>query len=94
MTKKAVELSMNAIIIAAIALIVLVVLVVIFTGQGSRFSRGVVDCEAKGGDTGDCTQTPAQCIDKGGVPAGPCVWYNDDGVKVDNYENWECCLMK
>lgn len=40
-SKKAQGLSLNVIIIAALALIVLVVLVVIFTGRTAVFERGV-----------------------------------------------------
>ncbi len=50
MNKKAQGLSMNIIIIAAIALIVLVVLAVIFIGKAKSFSGSVGDCKQKGGD--------------------------------------------
>ena len=49
MNKKAVELSMNVIIIAAIALLVLVVLSVIFLGRIGAFGEKVASCEAQGG---------------------------------------------
>lgn len=55
MNKKAQGLSMNTIIIAAIALIVLVVIVAIFTGRLGLFSKGVNEmttcqqiCDARG----------------------------------------------
>ncbi len=41
MTKKGVDLSVNVIIVAAIALAVLVVLFMIFTGRLAIFSKGV-----------------------------------------------------
>ena len=49
MAKKAQGISMNVIIIAAIALLVLVILSVIFMGRMGVFSPGVSDCENKGG---------------------------------------------
>lgn len=48
--KKAVELSVNVIIIAAISLAVLVVLFAVFTGRLGAFTRGLADtdtCEQK-----------------------------------------------
>jgi len=47
--KRGAELSLNVIIIAAIALIVLVILVLIFTGRIAVFRVGVEDCGSKGG---------------------------------------------
>ena len=49
MKKKAQGISINTIIIAAIALIVLVIIVAIFTGRLGEFSFGVANCEDKGG---------------------------------------------
>ena len=49
MTKKAQGISINTIIIAAIALIVLVVLVAVFTGRLGGFISGVESCQDKGG---------------------------------------------
>jgi len=47
--KKAQGLSMNVIIIAAIALIVLVVLIMIFTGRMGLFTGGIKTCPSMGG---------------------------------------------
>lgn len=62
MNKKAQGLSVNVIIIAAIALIVLVVLVAIFTGRLGLFSKGLGEattcvqiCQARGINQGDCS---------------------------------------
>ena len=54
--KKGQGLSLNTIIIAAIALLVLVVLVMIFTGRMSVFTGGVSGCVNQGGncDTDSC----------------------------------------
>ena len=56
-SKKAQGISINTIIIAAIALIVLVVLVMIFTGRMGIFTKGVQT-------TGDITKT---CTELGGT---------------------------
>jgi len=45
MTKKGVDLSVNVIIVAAIALAVLVVLFMIFTGRLAIFSKGVSETD-------------------------------------------------
>ena len=47
--KKAQGISLNVIIIAAIALLVLVILSVIFMGRMGTFGREASDCENKGG---------------------------------------------
>ncbi len=49
MNKKAQGISINVIIIAAIALLVLVILSVIFMGRMGTFTGGVKDCELSGG---------------------------------------------
>ncbi len=58
MNKKAQGLSMNMIILAAIALIVLIVLVVIFYGKAKSFSASAGDCVQKGGT---CTPKTESC---------------------------------
>ncbi len=50
--KKAQGISMNVIIIAAIALLVLVVLSVIFMGRSAQFSEQIAACESNGGKCG------------------------------------------
>tara|TARA_Y100000310_G_C20695215_1_gene825197 strand:- start:4013 stop:4324 length:312 start_codon:yes stop_codon:yes gene_type:complete len=52
MNKKSQGLSINTIILAALALIVLVVMVLIFTGQIQVFSKSV-SCDARGGKCSD-----------------------------------------
>ncbi len=49
MAKKGQGISINVIIIAAIALLVLVVLSVIFLGRFDVFSRATKDCQGQGG---------------------------------------------
>ena len=49
MKTKAVELSINVMIMIAIGLAVLVVLFITFTSEAGQFSKNVLTCEAKGG---------------------------------------------
>ena len=49
MRKKAVELSVNLMIIIALGLAVLVVLFVFFTKSSSIFAQNTVSCESRGG---------------------------------------------
>ncbi|MBW2977590.1 hypothetical protein KY331_01975 [Candidatus Woesearchaeota archaeon] len=60
MSKKAQGISINVIIIAAIALLVLVVLAVIFTGRLGRFGASVGECENKGGKCADIGESCGQ----------------------------------
>lgn len=54
--KKGQGISMNVIIVAAIALLVLVVLSIIFLGKSETFGRETAACENKGGqcESGSC----------------------------------------
>tara|TARA_B100001964_G_C13949809_1_gene472786 strand:+ start:169 stop:417 length:249 start_codon:yes stop_codon:yes gene_type:complete len=63
--KKGQGLSLNTIIIAAIALLVLVVLVMIFTGRMSVFTGGVSGCVNQGGncETGSSSSCPTNSIE-------------------------------
>jgi len=47
--KKAQGISLNVIVIAAIALLVMVVLILVFTGKIGNFTSNVDVCENKGG---------------------------------------------
>jgi len=49
MRRKAQSISINTIVIAAIALIVLVVMIAVFGGRIKIFSSGAQDCETQGG---------------------------------------------
>ncbi|MFH0867795.1 MAG: hypothetical protein V1831_00625 [Candidatus Woesearchaeota archaeon] len=69
MSKKAQGLSVNVIIVAAIALIVLVVLVAIFTGRLGGFSKGVREttsctqiCVARGYDSGSTDEAKGTAL--------------------------------
>jgi hypothetical protein len=84
--KKA-DLSMNTIVIAAIVLIVLVVIVLIFTGRIGGFTKGLQDCQNKGGIGRDCYKdsTVKCCLDGEAAIFN----YKDEGSSV---ENKACCL--
>lgn len=58
MNKKAIELSMNLIIITVIALLVLVVVIYIFGSRSSQFSTGLSDCATK---QGSCVLSSSSC---------------------------------
>ncbi|MBI5390043.1 hypothetical protein HZB02_01000 [Candidatus Woesearchaeota archaeon] len=62
--KRAEQLSLSVVVIAAIALIVLVVLVVIFNNGARNFWQNANDCGAKGGE---CRAT---CGDNFSINAG------------------------
>jgi hypothetical protein len=68
--KKGVELSMNLIIIAAIALLVLIIISILVLKGGSNVNQGT-GCEAKGGScsTGDTCADPAKPVF---LPGGGC----------------------
>lgn len=78
MSKKAQGLSMNVIIIAAIALLVLVILAVIFIGRMGQTTKGIDIC--KGQCVADRTECKAlgpyydtaqgDCVDANGDPTG------------------------
>jgi len=72
MKKKAQGISINAIIVAAIALIVLVVLVAIFTGRMGTWGRGITEateneCGGLNYPKGVCRAT---CLDKEDIAFG------------------------
>jgi len=93
--KKGMELSMNTIIVAVIALIVLVVVVLIFTGRFGIFTRGLNDCAQRGGvDSTHCTKTAAECVNKGGMPSGDCIFYDKDGKPTNTNKDDVCCVIK
>ena len=75
-------MSINVIVITAIALIVLIVLVVVLTGRVQIFGKGLGTCR------GTCMTSPASCTGSA-IPTPHC----DDGGKTavipgDGY----CCV--
>ncbi len=73
--KKAVELSMNTIIIAAIVVIVFIVIVFITTDKLGAFTSAMKEC--KDGDP----MTESRCLSLNRVPTGD---YYKDGQPVAN----------
>ncbi len=65
--KKGIEISLNTIIIAAIAIIVLIVLSIIFTSNIKKTNDSLSDCAGKGGYVCDSKET---CMSNGGAPVG------------------------
>ena len=49
MNSKGVELSINVIVVIAIALMIAVVFFIIFTSQSGEFNKTILSCELKGG---------------------------------------------
>lgn len=80
--RKAQGISMNVIIIAALALLVLVVLSIIFVGRMGTWSGQVSDCENKGGKCfNDCATDGAAA----GYPTPFTQWRCDSASLV-------CCI--
>ena len=94
MSQKAQGISINTVIIAAIALIVLVVLVAIFTGRIGLFSKGIGEvstCKSLGG-----TCISVQCSQSTGTPervlgATDCGKDLREQGGVDNSNQPYCC---
>ena len=78
-------MSINVIIIAAIALIILVVLVAVFTGRFGIFAGTVQDCAAQGGQ---CT-TSSAC--QTGISSGTHMG-SVGGTGCDKTEGQTCCI--
>ncbi len=74
MAKKAQGLSLNTVVIAAIALLVLIIIASIFSGKLSLFSTDTRLCENKG--------DRAHCVDAEECPAGE--------AKVGDFSNTNC----
>jgi len=84
MFKKAQSISLNVVVIAALALLVLVILSVVFIGRMGLWGQDVNNCENKGGVCAEeCGQSNAvdypteyavwSCKDSGGVPQKCCI---------------------
>ncbi|MBI2128629.1 hypothetical protein HYU07_00170 [Candidatus Woesearchaeota archaeon] len=89
--KKGVDISVNVIIVAALALIVLVVLFAIFTGRLGGFSLAVQSCADKGGTctNPDSTGKTANCgADSTVLKGTDCEKDNNNDKKADGY----CCM--
>lgn len=86
--KRAQSISINTIVVAAIALVVMVLLVMIFTGNLTRWRRSTDRCESRGGvciDEDDIEDRCSQEYQK--VTSDPC--FDSEG-KVD--DDQVCCV--
>ena len=86
--RKAQSLSINTIVIAAIALIVLVVIIAIFGGRIRMFLTGATACSTQGGECKeriDCT--PGFYTQ---VTGTDCENRNFDGM--DSQDEYVCCV--
>lgn len=86
MSKKAQGLSMNVIIIAAIALLVLVILAVIFIGRMGSTARNIDQCK------GTCVASEVDCTNQGPyykVTNEPCY---RGGTKDLDTDRPVCCV--
>ena len=83
--KKAQGISMNVIVIAAIALLVLVILALITTGRLGLFSKGVTECRNQGGV---CADEGANCGDVDTNAEN----YPTEYSGASCGENSKCCL--
>ena len=84
MDKRGQGISMNVIIIAAIALLVLVVLSVVFMGRMGTFSSGTAECNNQGGKCSDVAcGTPGSDVATLSTPF--------DGAKCPSGQT--CCIV-
>lgn len=80
--KRAQGISINVIVITAIALIVLVVLIVVFTGRVQLFGKGLGTCK------GYCADSAVKCEQASAIPTTNC----DDGKTPPLQGNGYCCI--
>lgn len=86
MNKKAQGLSINTIIIAAIALLVLVVLSVVFTGRMGFWTKETSNCEP---GVGRCAEVGVSCGEPGsGVESYPTTY-----TAANCPEGETCCII-
>ena len=84
MSKKGQGLSMNVIIIAALALLVLVILAIIFIGRMGTTTRGVDQCK------GSCVATEQECQGQyQKISSEPCY---KTGAKELDTDRPVCCV--
>jgi flagellar basal body-associated protein FliL len=86
MSRKAQGMSMNVIIIAALALLVLVILAIIFMGRMGATTRGIEACK------GNCMSAQEDCTNQGPyykVVSDPCY---RSGTKDIDTDRPYCCV--
>ncbi|MFH2019898.1 MAG: hypothetical protein ABIJ34_00640 [archaeon] len=86
--KKAQSISINTIVVAAIALIVMVLIMMIFTGNMSRFKRNTDSCENNGGTCIADNTVEENCAAPYGRVRGDYSCYK--GTEVDKTK--VCCV--
>ncbi|HIG96668.1 TPA: hypothetical protein HA249_07355 [Candidatus Woesearchaeota archaeon] len=91
MLKKAQGISINVIVIAALALLVLVVLAMIFTGKLGGWTKAQNECSSNGGmcvgDASQCTGENAQVMSRYTCPnAGEVCCLTLEGVQEPTFE--------
>ena len=87
--KKAQSISINTIVVAAIALVVMVLIVMIFTGNITKFRKGANDCYANGGKCINSDDIKETCSGEYQRVRGDYVCYKING---DPDPNKACCL--
>ncbi len=90
MKKKAQGISVNVIIIAAIALLLLVILSVIFIGNLGQFGAGVAECENKGGK---CADPGVDCGDADTDVETYPTQYSAWSCTTEDDEARKCCIQ-
>jgi len=85
MNKKAQGLSMNVIIIAAIAIVVLVIMIVIFSSRVQLFGQGTNTCQ------GTCVALKSSCGSSAPIPAKNC---DANGDGTPDVEGAGFCCME
>ena len=86
--KRAQSISINTIVVAAIALVVMVLIVVIFTGNLTRWRISTDKCESRNGVCIDINDVKDRCSgDYQKTTNYPC--FDDEG-KVDSKQ--VCCI--
>jgi len=90
-SKRAQGISINVIVIAALALLVLVVLAMIFTGKLGGWTKAQNECSSNGGlcvsDASQCTGENAQVMSRYTCPnAGEVCCLTLEGVQEPTFE--------
>ena len=80
--KRGQGISINVIVLTAIALIVLIVLVVVLTGRVQLFSKGLGTCK------GTCQDAAAKCGSASAIPTANCDDGNTPPLKGPGF----CCV--
>ena len=91
-SKKGVELTLNTVIVAALALIVLLVVAFIFVFNVQRINPIFRGCEEKYGAEASCMQAK-ECTDSEGRVDSFAKCSNADATETDKDKKIVCCLF-